>query len=594
MNLWAEKAKNELELDLEYLEEALNKLENDKTFRQAEIMLEKFQEKGKKSLLEAPLFEFFLTSCALLNDKYSYKEIESILKPIENNVNAWNVNNISIMNEIEKEYRESSNNPAKKHIHTEDTYKKYLKLGLTEKTLSYNVISSFCIIGPIISFRNRVDKCLGAKSEVEKEKIIEKMFTYSNVALVLETIENYMKKEQENRKERKKYIKNGIEALKKFRKEVENGILFEITEIPNYINPFLSPNTLEPIYYLFNLTLQKENKSLDNQIEMHEQVLSDPIMKLLYENNINPDLIEKTKLERLRKMPFSLLEIGIKSITLLGLPKIELLNSEENILENLDYDSLDTITYFYNNGILTGKTMQNNLLVLTSDAKKLITNYEILKDIMEFKSQYYDDSVLLLEPSSLKERLSVLAEYSLTKNDYIFLLCHYEYIGIYDLVLEQNIPIYLFIQICKTQKPILTIKRICLYILLDIPYKTAQNLLMKEVKEESFFLCCDAALDMYLSLIDAPKEEGSYIGDIKNANIVRTLDETYRIENIYCFKDTIVSRPKFLKKLQSIQDNGKDIEIYVNQCLLADSLVTERTILDIKKGMKKISSTPGL
>lgn len=582
-----EKIKEEIENDIAFCEEHLKQGKTNKTLIKAEELINILKEKGKKSLIESSLFEIYVTISALLNEFDSYEEIRSVLEPSKNRINNWQVSDIKAMSEIEEEYRCSK----ERCIKTVSTLKKCYGLGLTKEALKYNIYTAFRAIAPILNFKANVENIVKKeKNEKVKAKQIEHFFLITEVNNLLQITENFLRQRQLLQKERIKELTERIEKIKKFKEEeIQQGCLEEATELPSYMKGVLSEHTLDQIYHLFLLNLQVEEETLNTELKIMNKILSDPIVRLLYENNVDPNEVEDSIKEKLNQLPFSLVEKVFTLFSKIGLNIKEILHAEESIWEKIDIEALDMIEFLYENGILRKETLQTHLSIFTKEARKVITNYEILKPIIDFKSKYYADTILLVDPMVLKNRLTILAEYNLTKNDYIFLLCHYEYIGIYDLILEQNINRYLFIGICMTENPIQTIKRICLSMILDIPYKTATNLLKKDVKEERHFICEDSTLDEYLSLIEYQiEEEGTSIGDIKQDPIVKQLDEEYRLEDIYYFNNTSISRPKFLKNLQRRKDNNQEIKPNILNCLLADSFVDDKKMLEIKKAIEKM------
>ena len=151
-------------------------------------------------------------------------------------------------------------------------------------------------------------------------------------------------------------------------------------------------------------------------------------------------------------------------------------------------------------------------------------------------------------------------------------------------MLEHNIPTYLFISICKTVNPLNTIKKIILCQSIDIDYEM-NGKLIREVKRPNSFMCPNESLDEYLnSVVDTYLPEpiqGSYIYDIKEEPIIKSIDDYYQRNDKYLFGNTVISRPKVLRNLQHVKDLQLDIGKYLLQCIISDSILGEKDIYEI-------------
>ena len=183
--------------------------------------------------------------------------------------------------------------------------------------------------------------------------------------------------------------------------------------------------------------------------------------------------------------------------------------------------------------------------------------------------------------------LSVLKEYKLSTNNYIFLLCNYEYLYLYDLLIEKDIPEDLFISICNTENPLNTIKRILIFIGIGEPYTTINNILKKDVTSESKFICYDDSLDEYIPNVVEENGlnivKGTTIQDITDNETVQMLDREYRVENTYIIGGTIISRPKFLRNFESVQGDPS----FLIFSLVSNSILNDKEYYDLTNELRK-------
>ena len=235
--------------------------------------------------------------------------------------------------------------------------------------------------------------------------------------------------------------------------------------------------------------------------------------------------------------------------------------------------------------------MVNNLVNVIDDFKD--NGYFVYAADMDgtnYKQVNYSDKVLLLPTSEIKRRLSILGQYDLSINNYMFLLTNFNYINIYDLLIENKIPAYLFISICKTEDPLLTIKKIMISQELNIPYEN-NGRLVKEIRNVNAFMCSNEDIDEYID--DTVSEY--MIGNITRSPIetvlkhplVIQLDTSHKYGETYIFGKTRISRPKVLSKLQTFLNKKQDINNYLLFCILSESILNDRNIAEIKNATSK-------
>ena len=83
--------------------------------------------------------------------------------------------------------------------------------------------------------------------------------------------------------------------------------------------------------------------------------------------------------------------------------------------------------------------------------------------------------------------------------------------------------------------------------------------------------------DNGLNLLD-----GKTISTIVNNELVKQLDETYRVENTYIIGGTVISRPKFLRNFESVEGNTN----YLIISLVSNSILNDKEYYDLTTELK--------
>lgn len=308
--------------------------------------------------------------------------------------------------------------------------------------------------------------------------------------------------------------------------------------------------------------------------------------KVLYIFGINPKSIRPSDYETLKDMDPILLEANIKTLLEFGFEINDIFTKHFIILVTLNYEKVLNLNLLIKKKALSKENIVKNPRLINK-IKRLKLNYDILANIIDFDNAYYDESILQKNVKDLKDELSILAQYNLTKNNYMFLLCHYEYLNIYDLIIEHEIPTYLFIAICKTKNPLLTIKRIMIAKELGIDYETPTHNLRKNVTCEEHASCYDEDIEEFIAnfvpFVCPDVIEGNRIDKILKYPLVEELDEKSRLDDYYVFGDVIVSRPKLLKRFEHLLHENKKPEEYFIPCAISDSIYTEKDFFTLKE-----------
>lgn len=401
-------------------------------------------------------------------------------------------------------------------------------------------------------------------------KIYEANYTFTFLARAKEAIE----KEEQLAKEKRRLIqarkKNTLEVIKQGQR------IESLTSMPDDWHRYLDPEVLEELYFIIQGNLRKENETLKQEEEaILSQREKSPLTKFLYEKGYNPYSLD----ENLRKELESRPDI-IASITLLLENQMtieEIFTRYIPLLLSLSQEKIAKIKEIISKKALTPETFKKEISnIFGKKYQEIITNVSILELVIDFTNIFYDDCILLKSPQDIKNILGVLAHYTLTRNNYIFLLCHYEYIAIYDLLIEQEIPVELFISICKTENPLSTIKRIMIYKQINEPYETTSHRLKREVCSEERFGCLEEDLEAYIPnvvpIVNPHTITGATITNVVYHPLVKLLDQEFQLEDLYVIGDAIIARPKFLRNFEASEEQESTlISSLISSSILDDS-----------------------
>lgn len=534
-----------------------------------------------KALYLLPVDELILICITMSYNNRSYESVKKFYDPIKKSTNRikYDDNTLSIIENLldaifDKKTQE---------------YGKYLKrLGLDEKKLNDLVTpDEYAIfLKPLyllLSFKNDYEKVEKFGNQRVRKSLHRKNFI-TWLKDIIGIITNYHEKIADRQEYCDKRVKLNNE-LKDILKNEEADVLSLIPIKKEYLDYLSTPVIMALLLYLKEL-LNFSYSSTENIInDLNCQLYASPFTKFLYNLGINPDSIDSYTENEISHIEYPLLETRAKFLLLLGLTPKEILTTYIYYLKTLDPSIIDSITFYLNSNILSKENIKNKISEVSTIFSKINANYETLKPILDFSNTYYNESILFEDLSSIKNRLSVLAEYNLTKNHFTFLLVNYEYLSIYDLMLEKEIPLYLFINICNTPNPVLTIKRIVLSKELDIPYETPTHSLTKDIRFEKYFVCSNEELESYYpeNPFELRRIAGNHITDIKEDEFIKRLERNNRLEDVYIIGDTYISRPKLLRNLQYIKDTYMVDNQYLISSFLSNSIINQGNLLDIKK-----------
>ncbi len=562
-------------------------------------LLKKINSDNFGSLATIPNSDIFKIFAVLLFEGSSYEEISDYILEAKDAINSWTYNRNSEDLRIlfdntnyggiisDSKYLKNYNNlnliPAFLNCPMKFVYKAMLAfLKLKKNLLELPQQIKKQLPSPLLVMTNPdILKGISTRSKTPKE-----IYETSEFRGFVKVLEEQMAKEIKDYEARREVLFKRKSAYEELVEALKNPKFSELTSIPDKWHQYLDLPTLEEIYYLIQDNLFREKRELLKEEESLNAVLNkSELSSYLYSKQINPNSFSKERISALEQIPNVTNRIEV--LTILGFDIIAIINEYYGLLTYLTEDKIKKLTFLINSHAISKKTLRDNIhYILDEKYSELITNYEILKPIVDFNNIFYNDNIMFVNPHELKSRLSILAEYKLTKNNFIFLLCHYNYLNIYDLLIEQDIPEYLFISICKTRNPQNTIKRIMIYRLIGEEIETPNHILKKELTDETKFTCLDSDLDEYIinhvpSIVLEPIK-GNNITIVKRDPVVKILDENYRIDDLYIIGGISISRAKFLRNFEEKRCNP----LYVVPSLISDSILEESSVYSIFKELE--------
>ena len=551
-------------------------------------LLKKAAKADKQELARMSTYEIFTTFVYLLNsDNFSYEETMNYCEETKKTVSAWTFDKDSRRLDImDSKTNEDGSLNDWTAVNT------MTELGLTPIFVNYNMklvyiaMYHFLKLKKDLLSQNDMLKKLSIHQRMQWMKGVYKNNNFSTfVQFAKEVLENNEKDHEFRQDVSSKRIKVTEEVLA----AVEDETFDSLCEIPATWHQYLDPRVLEPIYDIIQANLVRKKLSLDKEEqELITKRDRSSLTTYLYDNNLDPYSLPEEKLSTLESTADIISKIEF--FKYVGIPVNNSLTIHYETLLNITEEQISMLKFLITSNVLSRSTLRDNINAIVSNYQRIIDNYEILKNIIDFNNVFYKDTILLKDIKEIKGILSVLKEYKLSLNNYIFLLCNYEYLSLYDLLLEQDIEEELFISICKTENPLNTIKRIIIFKNIGEQYATPTNFLKKEVSSESKFMCDDSSLDEYIPNIVEQNGlnivNGSTISTIVNNDLVKYLDTTYRVDNTYIIGGTIISRPKFLRNFESVQANPN----YLIFSLVSNSILDEKEYYDLTSTLRQHKS----
>lgn len=573
----------------------------------AERFLSVADVKDKSNLLNFSNYDFlFMIVCFYNNHEFNFDEIKQDVEKIRTIVNGWQVNCCESLKKLNYLYKDSS-------LSEEENLKinqELDKLGLRELADKYNLSMLFPYMFSFINFKYLGNKAVNPNnysplqhqpnymntqttfpSFITKEQLVDKLNALMNstyLIRVVNFVKDYKAELITNHNKRQKISAKSIESIKELISVINEEDLSKICLINSEWIKYLPPNVLNLLFETIfeNISNAYKEKTAENE-ELNNIINKNQVSSFLYCHKINPNSLSKDcleHLETLEKEGFCIIET-LNFLYSLNINLVEFLESHYQHVNVLNHEKISFLSFLLNCKYISLNTLSSNISQIENGFSQIISNYEKLKPIIDVNNSYYDDSLLLKSPEVLNRMIEIIAEYDLTRNNYMFLLCNFEYLNIYDLLLENDIPVYLFISICETENPLLTVKRILIYKALGESYKTNTMLLKKDVKEENKFICSDEALDSFIigelrSGFDS--FYGKSLKELKASKVVKYFDEnfksTYR-ENVYDLNGILISRAKFVRQLAACENLSID---NVVTSLISNSILSDEECDTIK------------
>ena len=598
----------------------------DELFSLVNKLIKLSKKKDKKCLCEMTNYEMLLIALGCSNlDTFTWEEIKRDALEIKDIVNNWTHANTT--KQFEKLYIKGVGDLEVPPVADLEAFS---SLGLTPNFAGYRMNTIYTVMERFLDFKNQIANAAAyvpskttvrikqlnaplsnpqqftnpfnfplanpnafqmtnAKKTLTKQEIHEEIYIETQMKGVINAYEKYYEQEQKERVEKSNKNNRKIKIYEQILRMIQDGKINDLTDIPTEWDEVLNASILCELYLVLhdNILLQYQVEE-DMKKGLQKIINKSPLTSYLYSKGIDPSTIDEDILKEMEKQELEKIITILDFLLKIGFNIIDIFSKNINLLTEINVKNLTLLNFLVDSHILTKTIIINNPCILTSEFKKIQTNYNILKPIIEFDNNNYDDSVLLTDTKKLKDIISVLKEYNLTKNNYMYLLCNYKMLNIYDLMIENEIPVNLFISICRTSNPLNTIKRIIIYKLLDISFQVNKYSLKKDVTSETKFICADEDLDLRISsvvpyMVSEPIE-GTKITDIVQSDLAQKLETYSNSSDSYIFGTTIISKPKVLRNLEASQiDKEEDLL----RAIISSSILSEKNVYEIQYSLQQ-------
>jgi hypothetical protein len=510
----------------------------------------------------------------------SYEELYGIIEESKDYINTWS---------FSKTY-----NALRKVIDAktqQELINACQQLGLNPYIISYDIKQAFIAMTNLLFYRAEVERIQKSnKTTSLKKKELRDLYNKIMSETISIIVERYDSTKRFYR-ERKEACEIKLRCIDELIAASDAGELETMDLIEGTWHQYLSTTVLNPLYdHLLDNQYKRHQKVTKKNQELNDQINETQFINYLYQNNIDPSSLDEKTLQEANNSNFDELIIKIEFFKRIGYTLPEILINYLATIFTIEISIINKLNTYLDKHIIKPETIHNNLSIINS-INIIDTNYSILKPIIDINSIYYDDKILLLEPTEIKRRISILALYkNFSKNNYMFLLSNIKYLKIYDLMLENNIPLYLLITICKQYNPLLTIKKILICQQLDIPYEK-DGILIKEIKRPNSFMCPDENIDDYIdnavSFYSTENVKSSEVTDIETTDFIKDLDIHHKRKDTYVFGNTTISRPKVLRNLQTVKNKKQRLKEHLFFAMISDSILDEGNIQELKNATMK-------
>ena len=554
-------------------------------------IINKSHKADKTSFLRIENYQFFLLCFFLDNiNTTTYNQAQAICFKLRDTINNWQFDNVQKdLSNIIAEHSKKDQNKAALYTFLND-------LGLPLEFLNYKTNFISVILYYFLDLKNKVNQINSSNQEKRlKQSKINKLYLSHPIFRHLNSLQKLISDLSEYAKYANDVALHKTKYTKEVKVKVDDGSILDLKEIPDKWHRYLELDLLEEIYHIIECNQQKSYQELETLLEKKQAIVyANPLIMMLYQKGVDPNSLNQELLHNIdTKLNYQEVLSIIDFLLSLNISLYQIFNEYSYLLFTLTPERLDKMQFFLNNHVLNKDTLAHNIDLLASRFDDLVTNYQILKPYLDFNNIFYSDQLLLKTPAQIKDILSVLNNYQMSHNNFIFLLCHYEYLPIYDLIIENDYHLLnLFISICETTNPLNTLKRILIYQQIDEEYATVNNLLKKDVTKEERFPLPDTALDSYLphyaNYLYLPNPKGTRITNITSSPIVKQLNETLPvIHDCYVIGSLTISRPKFLRNFEAVNQN---IDLLI-PCLLHNTFFTQQDYLNVVTSLHKLTLT---
>lgn len=540
----------------------------------------------KKALAQINNYDLFVIAMSSLNpDDNLTQDLLSNIR-LRNTVNSWQYETCHLDIDI------LINSCNETTYLQKDCSKSFQALGLPNELKKYKIKFVFLIMNSLLEFKCRLkyfEKVAKNISGKERTKFIKKLIEDTQLDNIMDVVYQYKDLTEDSNKNQLNLANQRLTCIEELIAAIDNQSILTYREVIPEWHTYLDPKILPDLYSLINYLISKDYQKLTTEHqELNKVINQNKITALLFAHNINPNLLSPSIKDKINNINQQQAILMISFLNNIGIPLINIITKYYNYLDLFTEEQITKLEFLVENNVLTRGTIIANLASIANNYQHLILNYEILKPIIDFSNAFYNDRILFISNKELQNRISIIKEYNLTKNNYIYLLCHFNNLIIYDLMLENNIPLHLFIAICKSPNPLLTIKKIIICQQIEEPYTTVNQTLSKRIKDLQKFICADEDVDSYLDITNNSSVfdvlETNNITNITEEDIISQFDSSYRYHNdTYRIANLTISRPKFLRKMQAIKNNQLSLEKYIIDALISEAIFSTQDIYYLKK-----------
>lgn len=581
---------------------------NNKYFNNFRSLFDRCLSSNKEGIANIRNHEFFIYMFLRRNksDVMDYEAAVNLFKPYFRVIDSWDYDVVSskitkLCNHYVALNADDNRNRTRDILSKTELRNILDSLGLNPEFVSYDLCDIFYSMECLLQFKKDIKDIkngtyvgsnkvinLGSKflNPIDPLEFMKKMpmkqnkdvlynLTYDNrLKRIIDFYSTELEEEYNTALYNYQIVKQSLEVLKKYDSPSKLVNFYEIDE-DYYSCVYDESGELDCLLMrqiMFNIASKYENdasyaESLSHKINKSE------LTTYLYKRGINPDSIPNLSKYEEKEDIIAILnfleEMGINSGTALL--------SYSKVIDLLDLDLINKIGSILKSGAISFKFLINNYEFVLGNIDSLNEKISLLSDYIRFDdNKVYDENLLLNDFSDIKNRLLIIGQYEcLNKSRKLqtYLLCNIEYINILDLMLENDIPLNLLMQICKSKSPIDTVKKIILCKRLDIKYMKGMTLSNDVTVPGRFYgndLKLDTLLDNYSNIFD--KSFNSIPEGYSNESILGVDDVLMFEGDCYTNGDIKISRPKFLRNYYG---NGKDNII---ACLCSGSILSKSQV----------------